>query len=199
MFVDAAKAILEQCPEAVLAVIGNGELEGELRQRALEKGLGDRFGFFPFRQPSSRQLGSIDVLVLSSLWEALPIAILEAMACGVPQVASNVGGTGEALLDGKTGLLFPPENSQALSAAVSKLLLDPGLREEMGAAAKERHASMFRVEGMVEKTAGLYDEVRDADLRPSQSWLATASGLKRAATKRLPSKPASRASSGSAR
>jgi glycosyltransferase involved in cell wall biosynthesis len=201
VFVDAAPAILERCPDAVLAVIGNGELEDELKERAAKLSLGDRFGFFPFRQPSSRQLGSMDVLVLSSSWEAFPISILEAMACGVPQVATDVGGTGEALEDGETGFLCPPEDPAALADRVSRLLLDSDLRERFGQAARARYEREFRVETMVEKTGALYDDVvRDAAERtPPQSWRDTASGLKRAATKRRPSAPVRDASSGSSR
>lgn len=201
VFVAAAAEILGRCPDAVLAVVGNGELEDELKDQAEMLGLGDRFGLFPFRQPSSRQLASIDVLVLSSSWEAFPISILEAMACGVPQVATEVGGTAEALVDGETGFLCPPEDPAALADRISRLLLDPELRKRFGRAARARYERDFRVETMVKKTAALYDDVvRDAAaLTPSQSWRETALGLKRAATKRMPSAPARDASSGSAR
>jgi glycosyltransferase involved in cell wall biosynthesis len=162
VFVDAAPAILERCPDAVLAVIGDGELKQELEAHARGLGLGERFAFFPFRPPPARQLASIDVFVLSSGWEAFPISVLEALACGVPQVATDVGGTSEALEDGVTGLLCPPYDPQALADRVSTLLLDPERRERMSAASVERYEREFRVEVMVAKTARLYDELAPA-------------------------------------
>ena len=97
--------------------------------------------------------------------------------------------------------MCPPEDPTALADRISRLLLDPELRERFGRAAQVRYEREFRVETMVEKTAALYDDVvRDAAaLTPPQSWRETASGLKRAATKRMPSAPARDASSGSER
>lgn len=159
VFVAAAPAILERCPDAVLAVIGNGELEDELKDQARALGLGERFGFFGFHQPSARQLMSIDVMALTSSWEAFPISILEAMACGVPQVATDVGGTTEALADGETGLICPARDPAAVADRVSRMLLDESMRERMGRAAKERYEREFGVETMIAKTAVVYDEV----------------------------------------
>jgi glycosyltransferase involved in cell wall biosynthesis len=199
VFVEAAPLILERCPDAVLAVIGSGELEDELKALAARLGLGERFRFFPFR-PQFRQLSSLDVLALSSSWEAFPISILEAMSCGVPQVATDVGGTREALVDGETGFLCPPRQPAALVEPISKLLTDKELRERMGEAALARYEANFRVETMVAKTAALYDEVlKEAIRSPSHTVRETISGLKRAATKRFPAAPARDASSGSAR
>lgn len=159
VFVAAAPTILERCPDSVLAVIGNGDLEPELRAQAGTLGLGDRFRFFDFQAPSSRQLGSIDVLVLSSSWEAFPISILEAMACGVPQVATDVGGTAEAVVEGETGLLCPPSDPDALAERVATLLLDEGMRERMAQESRRTWDGQFRVETMVESTAHVYDEL----------------------------------------
>ena len=160
VFIEAAPAILERCPDACLAVIGDGTLKPELEALARKLGLvGDRFGFFPFRGPSARQLASLDLFVLSSSWEAFPIAVLEALACGVPQVATDVGGTSEALLDGETGLLCPPGDAVSLADRVSTLLLDDSLRRRMSGASIRRYEANFRVDTMVELTAGLYDEL----------------------------------------
>lgn len=162
VFVDAAPLVLERCPDAALAVIGNGELRGELEAQAARLGLGERLRFFDFRGPSARQLASIDVFVLPSGWEAFPISVLEAMSCGVPAVATDVGGTSEALLDGETGLLCPPGDSAVLADRVARLLGDEELRKRMGAAGRERYEREFRVELMVQRTAELYDELAAA-------------------------------------
>jgi glycosyltransferase involved in cell wall biosynthesis len=159
VFVDAAPLILAQVPEARLAVVGNGYQREELEERARRLEIGPRLRFFDFVPPAARQLASVEVFVLPSAWEAFPIAILEAMACGVPQVATDVGGTGEATLDGETGFLCPPHDPPALAEQVVKLLRDPNLRELMGQAARARHEREFRLDAMVAKTAALYDRV----------------------------------------
>jgi glycosyltransferase involved in cell wall biosynthesis len=161
-FVAAAPAILDAVPEARLAVIGDGELRVELQRQADSLGVADRLRFFPFRPPSARQLRSLDVYVLPSAWEAFPIGVLEAMACGVPQVATDVGGTGEALVDGETGLLVPPDRPDALARALVRVLRDGEERGRMAAAGRERHAVRFRVERMLDATAAVYRQVLDA-------------------------------------
>lgn len=158
-FVAAAPAILAAVPDARLAVIGDGDLRGELEEQARSLGLGGRLRFFPFRPPAWRQLKSLDLYVLPSAWEAFPIAILEAMACGVPQVATDVGGTGEALADGETGLLVPPGDPAALAGGVIRLLRDRGERERMGAAGRARQAQRFGIAQMLDGTAEVYRRV----------------------------------------
>lgn len=157
VFVRAAPAILAAVPQARLAVIGQGELRGDLEQLARGLGVGESLRFFDFAAPASRALGSLDLFVLPSRWEAFPISILEALACGVPQVASDVGGTREALIHGETGLLCPPEDDAGLAAAVIELLRAPRRREAMGRASAERHRDCFGIDRMVAETAAVYD------------------------------------------
>jgi glycosyltransferase involved in cell wall biosynthesis len=159
VFVDAAAAVIARIPDARLAVIGNGELRGELERRADRLGLGERLGFFDFHPPSARQLRSVDVFVLPSAWEALPISILEALACGVPQVVTDVGGNPEAVRDGETGLVVPPHDPTALAQAVVALLVDPDRRATMASRSKQRWAQEFQLPVMVERTVAVYDEV----------------------------------------
>lgn len=161
VLVDAAPLIFARAPEARLAIVGEGPLSEELHARAAALGLDrdPRFAFLPFAPPASRHLRALDVFVLPSGWEGLPISILEALACGVPQVATDVGGTGEAVLDGETGLLVAPHDPPALAEAIATLLADPGRREEMAAASRARHAERFGIDRMVAGTAALYDDV----------------------------------------
>jgi glycosyltransferase involved in cell wall biosynthesis len=160
-FIRAAPLVLERMPEARLAVVGDGPMGDELHALAGELGLDrdERFRFFGFEPPASRQLQSLDVFVLPSAWEAFPISVLEAMACGVPQVATDVGGTSEALVDGETGRLCASGDVEALAERVTELLADAELRARMGAAARGRHAALFSVERMVDGTAAVYREV----------------------------------------
>lgn len=162
VFLDAVPRVLAELPDARLAVVGDGPLRDELHHRARALALDpERFRFFAFRPPAARQLATIDLFVLPSSWEAFPISILEAMACGVPQVATNVGGTSEALVDGETGLLCPPRDPGALAERLVEALSDDARRAAMGVAARRRHDRLFTVERMVARTAEVYEKALD--------------------------------------
>jgi glycosyltransferase involved in cell wall biosynthesis len=152
----AAPHILRELPAVRLAVIGEGPLRSRLEALAAQRGLEGRLRFFDFSPPAARALAALDLFVHPSAWEAFPIAVLEALACGVPQVATDVGGTAEAVVHEETGLLCRPGDPAALAAAVVRLVADPGLRARMGANARRRHAERFDVKDMVARTAQLY-------------------------------------------
>jgi glycosyltransferase involved in cell wall biosynthesis len=160
VFLAAVPEVWARFPEARLAVVGDGPLRGELEAQARALGLlGDpRFAFLPFSPPSARHLRAVDVAVLSSSWEALPIAALEALSCGVPQVATAVGGTPEAVTP-DVGLLVPPADPGALGAAIARLLADPPARGAMAAAARERWRREFTLDRMLAETAAVYAAV----------------------------------------
>lgn len=160
LLIDATPAILAAQPEARVAIIGNGPEEERLRARAAALGLDreERFAIVPFEGSSWRYLAGLDLYVLPSEWEAFPIGVLEALACGVPQVATDVGGTGEAVRDGETGLLTPPDAGR-IAAAVNELLADPGRRAAMSSASRQRQAQSFTVDRMVDDTAAVYEAV----------------------------------------
>jgi glycosyltransferase involved in cell wall biosynthesis len=147
----AAPRIIEA--GATVVVVGDGAEADALRAAA-----DPRVVFLPFEAPSARYLRGLDVYVLPSEWEAFPIGLLEAQACGVPQVATDVGGTREALVP-ETGLLVPPGDPDALARAVVELLRDPERRAAMSAASRARHAERFTVERMVAETAAVYGAV----------------------------------------
>jgi glycosyltransferase involved in cell wall biosynthesis len=104
-------------------------------------------------------LGTADVFVLSSNSEGLPLSILEAMAAGLPVVASNVGGVSEVVLDGDTGLLVPPGDAQSLAAAIERLLQDPVLRRRLGEAGRIRIAEHFDLAAVQQAHLDLYRRV----------------------------------------
>jgi glycosyltransferase involved in cell wall biosynthesis len=160
VLIDAAPSILARVPDARIAVIGDGPLRDELHARAAALGLDadERFAFLPFRGPSWQHLTAMDVYVLPSSWEGLPIGVLEAMACGVPIVATDVGGTGEAVTP-EVGTLVPPADPAALADAIVAVAGDPARRAAMGAAARARHDAHFGLERMVARTAAVYDEL----------------------------------------
>lgn len=160
VLLDAAPLVFERVPEARLAIVGDGPLRDELHAHAARLGLDsdERFAFVPFEAPSSRHLKAMDLYVLPSSWEAFPIGVLEAMACGVPQVATDVGGTGEAVVP-QTGRLVPKRDPRALALAICELLSDPKRRSAMSDASRSRHAEEYTLERMVAETAAFYRSV----------------------------------------
>jgi glycosyltransferase involved in cell wall biosynthesis len=165
VFVRAAPRILSEVPQARLAVIGEGGERSRLEELARRLHVDERLQFFDFRPPAARQLSSIDVFVLSSAWEAFPIAILEALACGVPQVATDVGGTSEAVIDGETGLLCPAGSPDALASRVSELLVDPERRAGMARQSLNHYRANFSWDRMAGGTAAVLEEAIGAGAR----------------------------------
>ena len=157
VLLDAMRLVLQEVPEARLVVAGEGPLRDELHRQARDLGL-DVEWHDPFVPPPAQFLNGLDVYVLSSNWEAFPIGPLEAMACGVPQVVSAVGGTGESVVP-ETGIRVPPREPEALAAAIVELLRDPERRARMSAASKARHAERFTVDRQVAGTAAVYDSL----------------------------------------
>ncbi len=141
-----------------LAIVGNGELAEAVRSEIERLDVGERVRWFPFEGGMGRYLAALDVFVLASAWEAFPISLLEAMACAVPVVATDVGGVGEAVGDGVTGRLVAHGDEAALAAALAELLGDGDLRGRMGAGAERAYAERFRVATMVDSVEALYRE-----------------------------------------
>jgi glycosyltransferase involved in cell wall biosynthesis len=159
--IDAAPGILERRPETRFAIVGNGPLRRANEERARALGLGDRVLFIDFAEPAASYLGAFDVFTLPSRWEAFPIVVLEAMSCGVPVVATDVGGTGEALADG-AGRLVRNWSPRDFEIAVVELLDDAAGREALGARAAAKAAKEFSASAMVEATEAVYSAVGDA-------------------------------------
>jgi len=159
LLVRAAPSVLARVPDARIAVVGNGPNEPSLRALAASLDLPpESFRFFPFEPPSCRYLASLDVFVLPTEAEALPLSLLEALACGVPQVCSDVGGCPEVVTEA-TGLLVPPGRVEPLADAIVRLLQDEDARRRMANASRRRHAELFSLERMVDETVRVYDAV----------------------------------------
>jgi glycosyltransferase involved in cell wall biosynthesis len=160
-FLEAAAALKPRYPEARFLVVGETSphdrpyLE-ELTSLAGRLGVADRVVFTGLRSDVPALLGCASVAVMPSLNEALSNVLLESMAAGAAVVATRVGGTPEALVDGETGLLVPPGDSGAMAAAVARLLDDRQLAARLGAAASELIATKFSVDRMVRATEQLY-------------------------------------------
>jgi glycosyltransferase involved in cell wall biosynthesis len=140
---------------ARLLVVGTGPLETDLRANADRLGLGDAVRFLGMRDDVPDVLAALDVFVLSSRHEGLPIALLEALAAGLPCVATTVGGIPEVVRDGHEGYLVPPADPSVMAAALAKILEDPRLRAAMSARAVET-AARFDLVQAVQHTTELY-------------------------------------------
>ena len=143
----------------VLWIAGDGPARAELEARAAARGVAQRVRFLGRRDDKSDLLAACDLLVLPSRREGLGVAALEAMACARPVVASRVGGLADAVVDGRTGLLVPPEDPEALAAALSRLASDAPLRARLGAAGPGRIAERFAASQMCDAYAQLYREL----------------------------------------
>lgn len=159
LLLEAMAILQERGVSCFLAVAGDGEMRAALEEQAVRLGLGDCVRFLGLRHDVIALMAGADALVLSSLWEGLPGAVLEAMAAGLPVVATAVGGTPELVVDGVTGFLVPPGDPAALAGAVAELLRLPAeKRKEMGQAGRRRVEENFTIDRMVRAYEDLYTE-----------------------------------------
>jgi glycosyltransferase involved in cell wall biosynthesis len=145
-------------------VIGEDlQTDGAVRRAMIAKvaglGLTDQFIFTGYRPDAARLAGALDIVSAPSHVEPLGLSALEAMAVSVPVVAAAVGGLTESVVDGKTGLLVPARNPQALAGALIRLAQDPAERAEFGRDARSRVRSEFSLSRHAERLHALYDEV----------------------------------------
>jgi glycosyltransferase involved in cell wall biosynthesis len=157
--VDFLIQALAQVDGGTLVVIGDGPKRAMLEILASYLGVAGRIHWLGHRRDVPHLLPALDVFVQPSLHEGLPNAVLEAMAAGLPVVATAVGGTPEVVVDGITGLLVPPSDPDTLAQAITILLRDSGLRHKMARAGRERVAKHFAVKRMVEQTEQLYEQL----------------------------------------
>jgi 1,4-alpha-glucan branching enzyme len=146
--VEAAHLVVAEHPTTRFVVAGNDR--GELRPalvRARELGVEDRMRYLGFRNDALSLLASSDLFVLPSLSDPFPVVALEAMALGVPAVVTRSGGAVEMHVDGETGLVVNPESPAELAGAINRLLREPELARQMGAAAQNRAREQFSLAG----------------------------------------------------
>jgi glycosyltransferase involved in cell wall biosynthesis len=154
VLLDAMPALLARVPTTRVLIVGGGEREPELRARA--RHLGEAVRFLGPREDVPHLLGACDLVVLPSLSEALPTALMEAAAAGRPVVATRVGGVPEVVQDGCTGLLVPPSDAPALAEAMAALLGDAERSRAFGAAARKLAWERFGIERQVHGTLELW-------------------------------------------
>jgi glycosyltransferase involved in cell wall biosynthesis len=154
--IDAAARIVPQHPDWHFLLIGDGGLRQELQAQVRDLGLSDNFHFLGNRHDVPDLLAASDLFVLPSLWEGLPMALIEAMAASKAVVATAVSGTVQVVDPNETGLLVPPGDSESLGQAIVQLLSAPMQIEEMGAAGKRRVEEAFSAQRQAAEHLELY-------------------------------------------
>ena len=162
---DAAPEVLSRVPSAWFVIVGDIVLEStgqeasyskRLAGRARELGIAERVLFTGLRRDVPRLLSAADISVLPSLSEGLPNAVIEAMAAGLPVVATSVGGIPELIQQGRNGMLVPPGDTAALAESLATVLSNPFLSRRLGEAARLRIQAGFSFEKMFRETVALY-------------------------------------------
>jgi glycosyltransferase involved in cell wall biosynthesis len=148
-----------QVPEAQFVLAGDGPLRTSLEAQAHSLGVEERVKFLGYRSDIADLLADCDVFVLPSLYEGLPLSILEAMSAGKPVIATHIGGTDEAVIAGETGLLVPPANPTALAVAIRAVLTDRPLAQRLASAGRARVEQEFSATKMVQQVIAVYDEL----------------------------------------
>jgi glycosyltransferase involved in cell wall biosynthesis len=146
-------------PDANFVIAGDGQERKRLEDTARTLAVDGRVLFLGHREDVPELLAACDLFVLPSLYEGFPLSVLEAMAAGRPVVATAIGGTEEAVINGETGLLVPPHDPAALAAAIRSLLSDPPLGRRLGLAGRERALREFSAEKMVREVTELYERI----------------------------------------
>jgi len=156
---DVALEALASLAGVHLVIAGNGPEMSRLVEQADRLHESDRVHFLGWTDRARDLLGGFDVFVLPSRSESFPLTVIEAMLAGRAVVATSVGSVAEAVIDGVTGLLVPPEDPLALGAAVESLLSDPARRAEMGRTGRDRALEHFDVATMARSYEDLYADV----------------------------------------
>jgi len=147
----------ERVGDAALVFVGDGAERPRLEALAGELGVADAVRFAGARTDVARMLRLFDVFALSSRTEGISVALLEAMATGLPAVVTDTGGNPEVVVEGQTGRLAPVGDPERLGEALADLLADPGRRRAMGEAARERVVAEFSLERMIGAYESIYD------------------------------------------
>lgn len=162
VLLDAFERVIDQRRESRLVIVGDGgsqalSVESALRERAAAGPLATRVAFAGRVDNVEDYLRAADVFAFPSFFEAMPLSVLEAAACGLASVASAVGGIVDVIEDSRSGVLLPPGDAGALAEALTSLLGDAGRREALGAAARQRAVALFDLEASVERYGALFE------------------------------------------
>lgn len=170
-FIEAARIVCQSHPKAVFLMIGSGMLGSELKAHLLEAGIHGNFRMISAPWPIWSYYACMDVFALTSQWEALPYALLEAMAMAKPVVVTAVGGCREVVDHGQTGLLVPSGQPQTIAQAMCLLLENQVLRRKLGTAAQNVIRKQYKVEERICELEAIYQCALQKSSLPSSPAL----------------------------
>jgi len=159
--IEAASSLANKFPNLLILFLGDGELREALEKQTKDRGLDGTIKFLGTQEDIPEYLSASDMFVLPSLWEGLPMALMEAMASGLPIVATSVSGSKQAVLPGVTGILVPPGNVEELEKGINYLLSNPDIGKQMGAAARLRVYEEFSAAKQAHDHIALYRKSRN--------------------------------------
>lgn len=155
---EAVPTVLRSHPSVRFFIGGEGYLKEDLLKLRDKSGLSERVEFLGFRKDVPELLSAFDIFILPSLFEGLPVSLVEAMAAGLPIVTTDVDGNCEAIGENEAGLAVESMDPPALARSLIKLIEDPDLRERMGQAGRKRARALFSVRSMVKQYEKLYSD-----------------------------------------
>ena len=156
LFLEVAAEVGARFPQAIFVIAGEGPDRAALEELSQKLGIASRVRFLGFVKEMPELYQSLDLMLLTSHFEGTPLTILEAMATGVPVVASHVDGVGDVLADGRDSLLVPPGRRDLFVQGVCRLLQDQNLRRQISQAGQAKVQQRHSVEGMVRRVEALY-------------------------------------------
>jgi glycosyltransferase involved in cell wall biosynthesis len=170
----AAATLLQDIQEVEFILVGDGRLRPELEKMAEQLGITGHVVFLGERPDIRAVLASLDISVLTSTSESMPNAVLEAMAAGLPVVATRVGGTPEVVRQGETGFLVDPDDDTGFVEVLRTLLINKDLRQRFGAAGQRAARSQFGAPAIKKKyeelyAAALFEQGADGKLAPESA------------------------------
>ncbi len=154
--IEAARIVRDSIPEARFLLVGDGEERLKLEEAVRSAGMQDRIVFLNSRSDVSEVLSCCDLFVLPSRAEGLPNALLEALAAGLPVIATAVGGVPDIIEDGVNGVLIPPQNPAALADALLRVLKNPRLSEKLGRGGRDRVRTNFSFDHTISELRRIY-------------------------------------------
>ena len=159
LFLDTVKRVLASHPSAIALIAGDGELRGDLTAHAASLGMTDHVRMIGWRRDLPTVYAATDVFLLTSRNEGTPVALIEAMASGVPGVSTDVGGVSDVIGGRDTGRTVPFGDAEGLAREIRELLASPSLRRDMGLRARQRVLAQYDINRLVGDISALYREL----------------------------------------